>query len=231
MLLFLVIYRLEPENEPMGHMDYISTWNCDRAGRIKENLPSDSSILVSTGGGIDTSKSLNDWAEWSCDRIDIVSVHDYGTTTSVTIPALQSGMSTAQDNGKKLMFGEWGASGASKAEIITDFVEALNDAQIPHMIWEIVPPGKGEADYEIWTSEPAWQAFVSDSSSSKRIVKRARATGRTYSKRAPVAQPRRLHQRHQLDGQLQQHNATQPHLSHAGHVLRARSAAEFAKAF
>lgn len=218
----------EPENEPMGHTDYVPDWICDRAGRIKENLPSNSGILVSTGGGTTIDLSLGDWAQWTCDNVDIVSAHDYGTTLSVTIPALKSGMEKAEQYGKKFVFGEYGASGVSKAEIITDFVEALNDAEIPHMIWELLKPGKGEEDYEIWTNEAAWQAFVPDSSSSsssKRMLKRTLSSSRTHSRRSPVAKPRYLQQR----SQARQHNVTDTLIGHAADVLRARSLSDFAK--
>ena len=48
-----------------------------------------------------------------------------------------------------VQFQEWGASGASKGQIIKAFVQALESAQITNMVWEIVKPGKGSSDFEV----------------------------------------------------------------------------------
>ena len=124
----------------MGHMNLVSNpWNCDRAATIKSQLPSGSPILVSTGGGITIQLSLQNWA-FNCPNFDIVSVHDYGTTVSTSIPALQWGQQQAKQSGKIVVFEEWGASGQGKANVIGAFVPALQKAGIPHLIWEIVNP-------------------------------------------------------------------------------------------
>jgi hypothetical protein len=111
-----VIYAVEAQNEPQGvrrffflsslsltsilnlsllfyllstqHMALASsTWACDRSSYLKSLLPSSSSIQVSSGGGITTTASLGSWAT-GCDAIDIISVHDYGTSASGTAAAL-----------------------------------------------------------------------------------------------------------------------------------------------
>lgn len=151
-----VIYAFEPQNEPQGHMDLASsTWTCDRSGRIKENLPSNSNILVTSGGGITISTSLADWA-FSCKNIDIISVHDYGTSASSSVSALIAGQKKAATYGKTVLFEEWGALGSNKANILQSFAYALRDAGIPWLYWEVVKPGKGSADFEVWTDEDSW---------------------------------------------------------------------------
>lgn len=151
-----VIYAMEPQNEPQGHMDLASSsWSCDRAGRIKQNLPSNSNILVTSGGGITISTSLASWA-FDCPNIDVISVHDYGTDPSSTIPALQAGQQKAWNNGQTLLFEEWGALGGSKSSIVQSMAYALRDAGIPWLYWEIVKPGKGSSDFEVWTDEDTW---------------------------------------------------------------------------
>jgi len=154
-----VIYAMEPQNEPMGHMDlaYVN-WTCDRAGRIKENLSSGSGIKITTGGGITTSLSLADWA-FDCDHFDIISVHDYGTNAWNTAAALGDAATKAAGYGKTILFEEWGALGDSKAAIIGDFAEALKSYGIPWLYWEIVKPGKGSSDFEVWTDESAWNVL------------------------------------------------------------------------
>jgi hypothetical protein len=155
-----VIYALEPQNEPMGHMDLVSTsWTCDRSGRIKENLPSGSKILVTSGGGITIATSLADWA-FTCDAIDVISVHDYGTSASSSVASLVSGQKKAWNYGKTLLFEEWGALGWSKSSIIESFATALRDAGIPWLYWEVVKPGKASSDFEVWTDESAWSDAI-----------------------------------------------------------------------
>lgn len=151
-----VIYAMEAQNEPMGHMAFASSsWSCDRAGRIKQNLPAGSGILISTGGGITIDTSLDDWA-WSCDNFDIISVHDYGTNAWTTAAALAAGQQKAWDQGKTLLFEEWGALGANKAAIIKQFAQALQQYSIPWLYWEITKPGQGSNDFEVWTNEDSW---------------------------------------------------------------------------
>ena len=151
-----VVYAFEPQNEPMGHMGLVSTsWNCDRAGRIKQNLPSNSNIKITTGGGTTTSLSLEDWA-FECDNFDIISVHDYGTSAGTTVAALVKAQDKAADYGKTILFEEWGAMGWNKANTIKAFAEGLAQAGIPWLYWEIVKPGKGSSDFEVWTDEESW---------------------------------------------------------------------------
>ncbi|GAA5905838.1 hypothetical protein JCM6882_000474 [Rhodosporidiobolus microsporus] len=153
-----VIYAVEPQNEPQGHMAMASsTWACDRAKVLKSIIPSSSAIKVSTGGGITTTDSLGSWAV-DCSAFDIVSVHDYGTSASNTANALAAAQAKHTD--KEVIMGEWGMSGANKAALISQFVSAFADKSIPQMYWEVVRPGKAASDFEVWTDEPAWKALT-----------------------------------------------------------------------
>ncbi|GAA5881239.1 hypothetical protein JCM1840_000635 [Sporobolomyces johnsonii] len=153
-----VIYAVEPQNEPQGHMTMASsTWACSRASYLKSLLPSSSSILVSSGGGVTTTDSLGSWAT-SCDAFDIVSVHDYGTSASTTAGAVASAQSKWP--GKKVIMGEWGMTGANKAALVSEFVAAFKAQGISQMYWEVVKPGQASSDFEVWTDEPAWQALT-----------------------------------------------------------------------
>lgn len=123
-----------------------STWSCDRSTHLRSLLPSSSGILISSGGGITLTASLGSWAT-SCSSIDIVSVHDYGTTASSTVPALVAAQQSYSN--KIVMLGEWGAAGSNKASIIQSFVSALKAAGMPWMVWEVVNPGAKAADFEV----------------------------------------------------------------------------------
>ncbi|BGO91075.1 hypothetical protein NBRC10512_005832 [Rhodotorula toruloides] len=151
-----VIYAVEPQNEPQGHMSMASsTWACDRASYLKSLISSN--ILISSGGGITLTDSLGSWAT-GCDSFDIVSVHDYGTSASSTANALAA----AQNDhpGKKVIMGEWGIAGVNKAAIISQFVSAFKAKGVSWSYWEITKPGAKATDFEIWTDEPAWQALT-----------------------------------------------------------------------
>lgn len=174
------VYAFEPQNEPQGHMSLASSsWNCDRAGRIKNHLPSDSGIKISTGGGITTATSLADWA-WECDNFDIISVHDYGTSASVTVGALVAAKAKASDRGKEIIFEEWGALGWNKADIIKSFATGLAQAGIPWLYWEVVKPGKGSSDFEVWTDEDSW-GVLGDGWSTGTYWKRKRGVSASQS--------------------------------------------------
>lgn len=92
-------------------MQYVPTrdqnWVCDRSAYLKSLIPSSSSILVSSGGGITTTTSLQSWAT-GCDSLDIISVHDYGTSATSTAAALKA----AQDSlpGKIVMMGAFSST-------------------------------------------------------------------------------------------------------------------------
>ncbi|KAL8283497.1 hypothetical protein RQP46_005600 [Phenoliferia psychrophenolica] len=134
-----VVYAFEPQNEPQGHMSLVSpSWSCDRSSYLRSLLPASSPILISSGGGIDLATSLGSWAT-SCSSIDVISVHDYGTDPKNTVPALVK----ARD-------------GVAKGKVV------MLEAGMPWMVWEVVKPGKGESDFEIWTDEPAWGALVAN---------------------------------------------------------------------
>ncbi|KAH8918707.1 glycoside hydrolase family 5 protein [Atractiella rhizophila] len=166
------IFAFEPQNEPMGHMDQVSTdWVCDRAKTIKKL----SNIPVTTGGGITTQLSLGDWA-FNCDAFDIVSVHDYGTDVDSTVSALKAGQQRAFKAGKILLFEEWGAMGGNKAGTIESFATKLKANDIPFMYWEVTKPGKGAADFEVWTSEDSWWKLkegAADKKSKRRMERRS----------------------------------------------------------
>ena len=164
-------------------MQFYEGWSCGRAATIKAALPDKSPILIANGGGTTIQNSLDDWA-FSCDAFDIISVHDYGTSVYNSVTALQSATARGKALGKSVIFGEWGAAGDNKASIITSFVQQLEQAQIPHMIWEVTKPGKGGSDFEIWTDEPAWDAFSPPSSPSQRHRKRSEADDTQIGRRS-----------------------------------------------
>ncbi|SCZ93756.1 BZ3500_MvSof-1268-A1-R1_Chr6-3g08865 [Microbotryum saponariae] len=177
-----VIYAFEAQNEPMGHMALASpTWVCDRSATIKKLLPSGSSIQVSSGGGITTQASLGGWAT-SCASIDIISVHDYGTNAQATANALKAAKAANPD--KTVMMGEWGVAGGQKASTIAAFVSAFKSAGLPWMYWEIVKPGQGPADFEVWTNEGAWGALVGASYSNDPVTATTAAAARATSQPA-----------------------------------------------
>ncbi|TKA50408.1 hypothetical protein B0A53_06263 [Rhodotorula sp. CCFEE 5036] len=183
-----VIFAVEPQNEPQGHMLMASsTWACDRAAYLKSLIKSN--ILVSSGGGITTTDSLGSWAV-NCDSIDIVSVHDYGTSAGVTASALASARSNHPD--KQIIMGEWGVAGANKAQIVAAFVAAFRDQGLSWMYWEVVRPGKAASDFEVWTDEPAWQALigqpytVSPASSTSSWAASSKAASPTSSSSSPA---------------------------------------------
>jgi len=160
-----VVYAFEPQNEPQGHMNLVApSWVCNRAQKLQSLLSAaSSSILVSSGGGITTTTSL-DSSFTSCDALDVISVHDYGTDASTTVNALVAAQKSVGDD-KLVIMGEWGATGTNKATIVKNFVTGFKAAGIPQMVWQVTVPGKGAADFEISPSgdaidKAAWAALT-----------------------------------------------------------------------
>ena len=159
---FLILYLIRQ------HMGMASaSWTCDRSKHLKSLLPSGTSIKISSGGGITTQSSLGDWAT-SCWAIDVVSVHDYGTDAATTVAAINDARQRFPNKVRSDSFhftvpciecrpapvqevylGEFGASGNNKAAILKSFVQALDASNISWMVWQVVNPGKGPADFEV----------------------------------------------------------------------------------
>ncbi|GAA6009280.1 uncharacterized protein JCM10292_000758 [Rhodotorula paludigena] len=178
-----VIYAVEPQNEPQGHMAMASsTWACDRAKYLKGLITSN--IKVSTGGGITTTDSLGGWAT-GCPAFDVISVHDYGTSASTTANALAA--AKANNPGKEVIMGEWGAAGVNKAAIISQFVAAFKEKGVSWMHWQITNPGAKEKDFEVWTDEPAWKALTGQESYQPVAVTSKAASPAATSKAAAPA--------------------------------------------
>ncbi|KAJ1548419.1 hypothetical protein HK405_003272, partial [Cladochytrium tenue] len=151
-----VVFAFEPENEAMGHMDFVnSNWHCDRAATIRGLLPSGSGILISTGGGTDFYSSLYS-AFFSCSNIDIVSVHSYGNDASYK---LSGAVSSANAAGKRVMYEEFGNTGYSKASGNAAQADAANSLGVPWLAWEASMPSIYD-DFEFWTDEDSWSSLA-----------------------------------------------------------------------
>ncbi|KAJ2964085.1 hypothetical protein NQZ79_g1024 [Umbelopsis isabellina] len=173
-------FAVEAENEAMigKGADYIAahaSWQCDRAKTIKGILGDDSGILVTTGGESWVSESMQS-AYFSCEYLDMISVHGYGDELS-SIPAA---VETAQNAGKKLLFEEWGIcyntnsnndcpSGGSvnsnRDSEIAQWSSAMNSAGLPWLYWQFLtnPDPHQDWDYEIQVGGDDWSAIKSAS--------------------------------------------------------------------
>lgn len=134
------------QNEPQGYMALPSpNWSCDRSAHLRSLLPTNSTIQISSGGGITLPLSLGSWAT-DCAAIDVVSVHDYGTDGAAI--ALQM-VAKAKETGKEIILGEWGIKGEGKAQAVKAFVRDLTEQGVSWLYWEVVAPGKGNSDFEV----------------------------------------------------------------------------------
>jgi hypothetical protein len=50
----------------------------------------------------------------------------------------------------QVLFEEWGAKGPDKAELVREFVSCLKDVGVSWLYWEVVKPGQGESNYEVY---------------------------------------------------------------------------------
>jgi len=175
------IFAFEAQNEAMIGLgqDYIQNnqqWQCDRATTIKGVLGSNSGILVTTGGESWLDESMQpDF--FTCDSLDVIAIHAYGVGDFNT-DKIQGYVQQAQQNGKLLIFQEWGAcywdtennncsvgnplDSGTRAQNIQEWADAIALAGIPWFYWQILPnadPHYG-SDYEIGINDQNWDTFL-----------------------------------------------------------------------
>ncbi|KIJ64683.1 glycoside hydrolase family 5 protein [Hydnomerulius pinastri MD-312] len=156
------IFAFEVENEAMGHMSQVApNWWCDRANTLRSVIGS-YGIQISTGGGTDLPTSLQSQF-FSCANLQIIALHDYNLDPSYIASYVDSGKSQALSSGKRLLYEEFGAEGSSKQSEIQSATNMLISTGVPWMYWEIVKPGSGSSNYEVWTDEASWSTLQSQS--------------------------------------------------------------------
>jgi mannan endo-1,4-beta-mannosidase len=147
------------------------------AGAIKDSLNGNTDILVTTGGGAWLDNSLLD-AYFTCDSLDILAIHAYGTGDFAT-DKIKPYVSKAQSNNKKLIMQEWGAcywdsennscgksspldEGTRESNIKT-WADQISAAGVPWFYWQILPneDPHSDWDYEVGIDGTAWSALES----------------------------------------------------------------------
>ncbi|GLB39738.1 putative cellulase (glycosyl hydrolase family 5) [Lyophyllum shimeji] len=163
------IFAFEIENEAMGLMSQVApNWWCDRANVIRSVL-GNSGIQISTGGGINIATSSQPQF-FSCANIQIIALHDYNVTPSYVAPGIDALKGIAHSSGKRLLYEEFGTKGANKQSDLLAVTTTLISTGVPWMYWEVTKPGKGAADFEIWTDEPSWVTLQSQSLKTRQHV-------------------------------------------------------------
>jgi len=162
------IFAFEPENEGMGHMNQVApNWWCDRANTIRSVLGS-TGIQISTGGGTDLPTSLQSQF-WSCNNLQIIALHDYNLDPNYVASHVDAAKPLAGSSGKRMLYEEFGALGSNKQSQIQTITNLLMATGVPWMFWEILKPGKGSSDYEVWTDEPTWSTLSSQSAATRKL--------------------------------------------------------------
>jgi len=89
-------------------------------------------------------------------------LHNYGGDLAT---GFTNALAVASQYQKRLIHEEFGATGANKASTLSNEAQTANQYGIPWMFWEILNPGAGAADYEVWTNEPSWSVLAQASES------------------------------------------------------------------
>lgn len=147
------------------------------ASAIKDNLNGNTDILVTTGGGAYLDNSLLD-AYFTCDSLDILAIHAYGTGDFAT-DKLQPYVTKAQSNNKKLIVQEWGAcyydsdnnrcsqssplDEGTRENNIKVWADQISAAGIPWFYWQILPneDPHSDWDYEVGIDGTSWGGLQS----------------------------------------------------------------------
>ncbi|KAG6810440.1 hypothetical protein H0H92_011859 [Tricholoma furcatifolium] len=98
-----------------------------------------------------------------CWEVMIVAIHDYDIDPTYVATNIDAVKPTALSSGKRLLYEEFGAMGDTKQSAIQNVTDTLISTGVPWMYWEIMKPGQGAANYEVWTDEPSWSTLQSQS--------------------------------------------------------------------
>ncbi|KAG6834180.1 hypothetical protein H0H93_011356, partial [Arthromyces matolae] len=90
-------------------------------------------------------------------------IHDYDIDPTYVANNIDSVKSLSLSSGKRLLYEEFGALGGSKQSQIQAVTNTLISTGVPWMYWEIMKPGMGSSDYEVWTDEASWSTLKSQS--------------------------------------------------------------------
>lgn len=169
--------RTATADDNQENPDALTAWQCTMAGAIKDGLDGNTDILVTTGGGAWLDNSLLP-AYFTCDSLDILAIHAYGTGDFAT-DKLQSYVSKAQASNKKLIMQEWGAcywdsennscgkasplDQGTRENNIKTWADQISSAGIPWFYWQILPneDPHEDWDYEVGIDGTAWSAMES----------------------------------------------------------------------
>lgn len=149
-----VVWAFAIQNEARGHMpDFHApwTWHCGRAKLIRPLI--NQTIYVTTGGGADWADSYQD-GNFACAEIDVIGVHNYDQSQSEVEYQLSAGVAKALSYKKRIIYEEFGATGAQQASVIGSQADAANRLGVPFWPWEFVKCSGG--DYEHYVGSAAW---------------------------------------------------------------------------
>lgn len=151
------IFSFEAENEAMGHMDMVNVnWQCNRAKVIKSIVRN--GILVTTGGGIDFGTSMKS-QYYECPYIDVLTLHFYDRDTNFIWSKVNEARDLAWKYGKRIIVEEFGAN-SDQVNAMSGIIDKIQGLDVPWMFWEVMKPGAGGKDFEIWTNEEPWNKVI-----------------------------------------------------------------------
>ena len=121
------ILALDIQNEGQGHMQVVNpNWVCTRATNLCK-IVTDRRILIGTGGGVEVQDSIIP-KHFACPDIDIVDLHSYDV--SLWGP-LADAVKKAKASGKRIIFEEFGAEGAGRADKLRDQNDVFTKLGLP----------------------------------------------------------------------------------------------------
>ncbi|KAH7081004.1 glycoside hydrolase superfamily [Paraphoma chrysanthemicola] len=152
------IFSFNIQNEGQGHLRGnvapAPNWWCDRSKKMRGIMGS-SPILISTGGGNEFPNS-DIPQNWVCPTLDLIDIHSYSGVSEFRNKA-PIALQRAQAANKLVLFEEFGATGANKANEVGQHIDVFNGLKVPWMIWQISKPGNGATDFEFWTNEQTYE--------------------------------------------------------------------------
>lgn len=156
-----VVAMYEIQNEAQGlDSSWVEGWHCARANVIRSSISSE--ILIGTGGGR-TFASSSRLEHFYCPDIDVVTLHDYDSTSWTQ---MYGGILAARDlgltYGKKVVHEEFGREHKlARPDYFYAVISAAVDLGVPFMPWQyVIPANNRDDDYEFDERQAAWPVLV-----------------------------------------------------------------------
>ena len=89
----------------------------------------------------------------------MLSLHFYDRDTNFIKSKVTEARDLAWKYGKRIIVEEFGAD-SDQHNTLSGIIDVLHNLDIPWMFWEVMKPGAGGKDFELWINEAVWNDVI-----------------------------------------------------------------------